>query len=89
VSIIRGGLHLTASSEGTSLLALPMQFSHCLQASGQAELVRANLVMTGVIFSKEIDADITSAYGIFSPKCRRQDLAAIKALGMTLTSTPK
>lgn len=88
VSVIRGGLHLTASSEGTSLLVLPMQFSHCLRASGKAELVRANLVMTGVIFSKEIDADITSAYGIFSPKCRRQDLADIKDLGMTLKPRP-
>jgi hypothetical protein len=45
--------------------------------------------MTGVIFSKEIDADIASAYGIFSPKCRRQDLADIKALEMTLSPRPK
>jgi hypothetical protein len=40
--------------------------------------VRADLLMTGVIFSGKIDTDILFDYGIFSPGCRRIDLAELK-----------
>jgi hypothetical protein len=36
--------------------------------------------MTGVIFSGTVDTDISFDYGIFSPGCRRGDLADIKQL---------
>jgi len=42
--------------------------------------------MTGIIFSAAIDTDISFDYGIFSPRCRRADLADIKQLDMTLAS---
>ena len=76
LSPIRGGLHVSGSSNGTSLIVLPQQFSHCLRAhDARVRLVRANLLMTGLIFSGNIDTDITFDYGIFSPGCRRIDLA--------------
>jgi hypothetical protein len=76
LSTIRGGLHVSGSSNGTSLVVLPQQFSHCLRAhDARVRLVRVNLFMTGLIFSGNVDTDITFDYGIFSPGCRRIDLA--------------
>jgi hypothetical protein len=60
---------------------LPQQFSHCLRArDSRVRLVRANLLMTGVIFSGSVDTDIVFDYGVFSPACRRIDLAELRQL---------
>ena len=85
LSVIRGGLHVSGRSDGTSLVVLPLQYSNCLRArDGRARLVRANLIMTGVIFSGAVDTDIFFDYGVFSPGCRRADFADMKQLGITL-----
>jgi hypothetical protein len=85
LSVIRGGLHFSGHSDGTSLVVLPLQYSNCLRArDDRARLVRANLIMTGVIFSAAVDTDILFDYGIFSPKCRRADFADMKQLGIKL-----
>jgi hypothetical protein len=47
-----------------------------------ARLVRADLLLTGVAFSGQIDVEIHSQYGIFWPWCRLADLAEIKALDL-------
>jgi hypothetical protein len=87
VFIVRGGLHVSAQSDGTSLLLLPQQFSHCLRAhDDQVRLVRANLIMTGLIFSGRVDTDISFDYGILSPRCRRADFADLKQLQIKLAS---
>jgi hypothetical protein len=79
--VIRGGLHVTGQSDGTSLILLPQQFSHCLQPHDvRAHLVRANLMMTALTFSGNVDTDITFDYGLFSPGCRRTDLADMTRL---------
>jgi hypothetical protein len=81
LSVIRGGLRLSGRSDGTSLVVLPQQFSNCLRAYDErARLMRADLILTGVIFSGSIDTDISLDYGIFSPECRRADLADMKRL---------
>jgi hypothetical protein len=81
LSVIRGGLHVSGRSDGTSLVLLPQQFSNCLRAHDErARLMRADLFLTGVIFSGRIDTDISFDYGIFSPECRRADLADMKRL---------
>jgi hypothetical protein len=83
LSVIRNGLHLSAASHGTSLLVLPQQFSHCLRAKDPSvRLVRADLLLTGAVFSGDIDTDISFDYGLFSPWCRLDDLADIKALDL-------
>src|SRR5262249_37620948 len=83
LSLIRGGLHVSGHADGTSLVVLPQQFSHCLRAlDGSVRLVRADLMMTGVIFSEEIDTDIISDYGLFTPRCRWADISDIKKLKM-------
>ena len=85
VSLIRGGLHVSGVSEGTSLVVLPQQFSNCLRArDSRVRIVRADLMMTGVIFSGEIDTDILFDYGIFTPGCRWIDLADIQRLQMKI-----
>jgi hypothetical protein len=87
MSIVRGGLHVSAQSDGTSLLLLPQQFSHCLRAhDDRVRLVRANLIMTGLIFSGRVDTDISFDYGILSPRCRRVDFADLKQLQIRLAS---
>ena len=87
MSIVRGGLHVSAQSDGTSLLLLPQQFSHCLRAhDDRVRLVRANLIMTGLIFSGKVDTDISFDYGILSPRCRRADFADLKQLQIKLAS---
>jgi hypothetical protein len=85
MSVVQGGLHVFAQSEGTSLLLLPRQFSHCLRVhDDRAWLVRADLLLTGMIFSGRVDADISFDYGILSPQCRRTDLADLKQLQIKL-----
>src|SRR5262245_48247218 len=85
MSLIRGGLHVSGHTDGTSLVVLPQQFSHCLRArDARVRLVRANLMMTGVVFSGDIDTDIVFEYGIFSTGCRRIDIADIKRLRLRI-----
>jgi hypothetical protein len=83
LSAIRSGLHVSGKSAGTSLVILPQQFSHCLRAhDSRVRFVRANLMMAGLIFSGDMDTDILFDYGIFSPACRRVDLADLKELDL-------
>ena len=85
LSAIRGGLHVSGKSVGTSLVILPQQFSHCLRAhDSRVRFVRANLMMAGLIFSGDIDTDILFDYGIFSPACRRADLVDLKQLDLKI-----
>ena len=85
LSLIRGGLHVSGHSDGSSLVALPLQFSHCLRARDErVRLVRANLMMTGMIFSGVVDTDIVFDYGIFSPQCRAADLADMRQLDLRI-----
>jgi hypothetical protein len=85
LSVIRSGLHVAAKSDATSMIVLPQQFSNCLRArDGRVRLVRANLMMTGVIFSGELDTDILFDYGIFWPGCRRTDLTDVNRLQLRI-----
>jgi hypothetical protein len=85
--LTHGGFHLSGRSNGTSLIVLPQQFSHCLRARDErVRIVRADLLMTGVIFSGRVDTDILFDYGIFTPGCRRGDLADVRRLQMNIDS---
>jgi hypothetical protein len=85
LSLIRGGLHVSGKSDGTWLVVLPQQFSNCLRARDlRVRLVRADLMMTGLIFSGDLDTDILFDYGIFSPRCRRLDLTDMRSLDLRI-----
>ena len=89
----KDGITVRAKSKGRSLLLLPLQYSHCLKIESDKKttaeeapcLVRADLVMTGVLFSGQLDAKIRYNFGPFSqPFCRVQDY--IEARQMQLGS---
>jgi hypothetical protein len=85
LSIVRGGLHVSGKSDGISLVVLLQQFSNCLRARDPGvHLVRADLLLTGMIFSGDVDTDISFDYGIFSPACRRADLRDFKQLDLRI-----
>jgi hypothetical protein len=42
-----------------------------------------------VVFSGDIDTDIWFAYGMFSPGCRRDDLADMRRLGLVVPAAAK
>ena len=48
--------------------------------------MRADLLMTGVIFSGDVDTDILFDYGILTPRCRRADLADMRRLQIDVGS---
>ena len=79
VTLSKSGLRVRAHSPGTSLLLLPLQFSHCLdidlhEGDTKTRIVRANLMQAGLIFTKNVDATIRFSYGPFhNPYCRIRD----------------
>jgi len=80
-------LHVSADSNGQSLLVLPLQYSHCLIVDSESQklprLVRANLVETGVVFEGRLDARIELRTGPFlHPLCRFDDSADDRRLGV-------
>src|SRR5262249_44126997 len=76
LSQIRGGFHLSGHSSGTSVVVLPQQYSNCLRARDEhVRLVRADFLLTGVVFSGVVDTDILFDYGIFTPGWRSAHLA--------------
>jgi hypothetical protein len=85
LSILRDGLHLKGHSDGTSIVVLPEQFSRCLAARDPGvRLVRADLLLTGVVFSGDIDTDISFRYGVFTPWCRLRDLRETRTLDLKI-----
>jgi hypothetical protein len=88
LSIMRGGLHFSGESAGTSLVLLPQQFFNCLRSSDEnVRIVRANLTSAALLFSGKVDTDISLRYGLFSPACRRDDLADLKRLCIVLSGS--
>ena len=86
LTIERGGYRIEADSPGTSLLVLPIEYSHCLRAnlttSGaiRAELIRVNLTMAGILFSGRVEGHLTLRYGPLSSGCRLEDWREADAL---------
>ena len=77
LTVIKGGYHIEARSSGTSLLVLPVQFSHCWQlvgkSTGKVGIFRANLVQIGLYFQGDLDVDLRFGFGLLNSSCRRQD----------------
>lgn len=79
-------IHIAARSEGHSLLVLPLEFSRCLMieaTSGAPSLFRADLLLTGVLFTGELDATIRLHTGPYiRPMCRLADLKDLIDFGV-------
>ena len=83
----RGRFRIRATSKGRSVLVLPMEFSRCLTLrpdngkASKARLFRADLLMTGVLFEKNLDATISYRTGpVFGSRCRLRDAADVTAI---------
>ena len=79
LTIERGGYRIGADSPGTSLLVLPIEYSHCLHANLTASgptpprLLRVNLAMAGILFNGHVEGRLTLRYGPWSSRCRMDD----------------
>jgi hypothetical protein len=76
----RGGYRIEATSTGTSLLVLPIEYSHCLRPEWSSmpgapspRLVRANLTMAAVLFTGEVKGRLVLRYDPLSSGCRIED----------------
>jgi len=80
VIIERGGMRVHAASLGDAFIVLPIQFSHCLRAfaesgSAQPGIVRADFLLTGLLFHGKLDARIEYRQGPFiGVSCGLDDL---------------
>jgi hypothetical protein len=82
---VDGGVRVTATSPGRSLLVLPLQYSHALRLRADAagaRLMRANLAQTALVFDRRVDAFITLEFGFGRVAGRERDLADTAALGI-------
>jgi hypothetical protein len=89
LSMSGGDLHVVAKSAGRSLLIVPVEFSHCMElqdkrtGSGgpKVRLVRADGVLTGVVFERELDAVLAFRTGpLHSPTCRWKDYQELQTM---------
>jgi hypothetical protein len=63
-------------ADGWSLALLPVQFSHCwkpVDPSDGSHLVRANYLMTGLIFKGTVDLRYKFEFGLLNSQCRKAD----------------
>jgi hypothetical protein len=82
----RGGYRIEAESPGTSLLVLPIEYSHCLRAhltttgANPPRLLRANLTMAAILFSGRVEGSLKLRFGPWSSRCRIEDWRDANAL---------
>jgi hypothetical protein len=76
--VFRDRLEVEADSPGTSLLVLPVEFSHCfdIQPSdlGSARFLRANIDQAAFLFSGHLHAELRYRYAPWHSGCRLRDI---------------
>ena len=83
----RGGIHVTAKSDGASAILLPVQFSHCYQVVAPPDetvtVERANIIHTLVLFNRKLDVRLHWRFRFpAGSECRIQDVKDLKAMGV-------
>ena len=91
VSLLKGPrIRVEAYSEGTSLIVLPFDYSHCLKVEGEGldRMVPVNLAQTGLVVHGEVSVDISYRYGLLKgTSCRKQDLERVQDLQLAEAAT--
>ncbi len=88
IRVQRGGLRVHGTSEGVSLAVLPFTFSRCYTVSNDAKssgarLIRVNLSMLGLLFTKTVDATLDMSSGLFHrSNCTLMDVRDYERLGL-------
>jgi len=79
INVEHSGIRVRATSSGRSLVIIPFAFSHCLRIKSddngqQPILLRADHVLTGLIFNESVDVTIQYRQGPFAGiRCRLND----------------
>ena len=82
---LRNGYRVSASSAGSSIVLLPIEYSSCWSIttndpkSATPKMFRANYGLTGLVFSNSMDIDLVYRYNLFANQsCRLVDLQKVK-----------
>jgi hypothetical protein len=90
MTLIDGGLALSALSDGEAILVLPVQYSHCwVSSDANVTFFRANMMQLGVRFSGRLSATIEYRFGPFwHSRCRLEDGRDVERLKMVAARNP-
>ena len=85
--VFKDHLVVEAESPGTSLLVLPLEFSHCIELkasnSGPVDLVRANINQAAILFSEHLRTQLRYRYSPWHYDCRLRDIADANRLRLS------
>jgi hypothetical protein len=77
LSFDRNEFRFQGEADGWSLALLPLQFSHCWSQTGKGDpdvhLLRANYLLTGLLFKGTVDVRYTFDFGPWRSQCRIAD----------------
>ena len=92
IRVFRDRLEVDAQSPGTSLLVLPVEYSHCfdirLSRPGAARFQRANVDQAAFLFSGQLHAELRYRYSPWHFGCRLRDIADADRLKLAETGWP-
>jgi hypothetical protein len=79
----RNEFRFQGDSPGWSLALLPLQFSHCWSQTGErpnpdVQLVRANYLLTGLLFKGTVDISYRFHFGPWKSQCRIADAEMVQ-----------
>jgi hypothetical protein len=87
LSLAGKDLHVTADSDGRSLVVVPVEFSHCLNlnvthpATVVPTLHRIDGLLAGIVFEHHLDAILSFRIGpLDNPLCRWHDYQDVRAM---------
>jgi hypothetical protein len=91
--VFRDHLVVEAESPGTSLLVLPVEFSHCFDVrfreSDQARFLRANINQGALLFSGHLRAELQYRYAPWHFGCRLRDIEDARRLKLSEVGWPQ
>jgi hypothetical protein len=93
IRVFRDRLVVTAESSGASLLVLPLEFSHCFEASFMAgtsgRLLRASVSQAGLLFSGRVEIELRYRFSPWHFRCRFRDIADARRLKLADIGWPE
>jgi hypothetical protein len=93
IRVFRDRLVVTAESPGASLLVLPIEFSHCFDATfptgASGRLLRANVNQMGLLFSDRIEVELRYRFSPWHFRCRFRDIADARRLKLADVGWPE
>jgi hypothetical protein len=93
IRVFRDRLVVVGESTGTSLLVLPIEFSHCLDVSiatgSGARVLRANINQTALLFSGRTEVELRYRFSPWHFRCRFRDIADARRLDLANVGWPE